>query len=382
MIRLRDDIVFHDPENRIREYCEIEVYWGYDDKHKIDDVITRDDIDAANALYAMIDRYDKTESRSLLRKSKNIMEIICKIPNVPIHTLNEDEWKICRNDIRDLFSKFLAVRGIGLAKATKILHLKRPEVFPVFDSLVVKFLLGVQLGYKNKDVDYGIKALDITRKIILDNVKEFESLQKSIDDLLIPLTFARLFDILCWSTEKWDIQKKLTAPKGVPSYSLLNIEPIKGKIKISRVTPTQKARKIVQKKQSGLGTSSSSSFHIVTDFIDELIERAQYGIQGEKPIALVAILKYLNDYELSGINLLELLENPHKDRVKRIFMMLADRYSKLVSSNSSWSVITGTTRELQYAMQYNGLVNNAIATLTSSELEKMLSNYQHKLNRV
>ncbi len=381
MIRLRDDVVFHDPEKRIREYCEIEVYWGYDDKHKIDDVITSGDIEAANALYAMIDRYDKTESRGLLRKSKNFMEIIHKIPNIPIHTLNEDEWKICRKDIRELFSKLLAVRGIGLAKATKILHLKRPEVFPVFDNLVVKFLLGVQLGYKNKDVDYGIKALDLTRKIILDNVKEFESLQKSIDDLLIPLTFARLFGILCWSTEKWDIQRKLTAPKGVPSYSLLNIEPIKGKIKRSRVSPTQKARKIVQKKQSGLGTSRSSSFHIVTEFIDELINRAQYGIQGEKPIALVAILKYLNDYELYGINLLELFENPHKDRVKRIFIILADRYSKLASSNNSWAVITGTNKELQYAIQYNGQVNNAIATLTSSELEKMLSNYLHRLTK-
>ena len=46
------------PEDRIREYCEIEIYQGYDDKHSITNKITRYDVDAANKLYAMIDRYD------------------------------------------------------------------------------------------------------------------------------------------------------------------------------------------------------------------------------------------------------------------------------------------------------------------------------------
>ncbi len=40
------------PEDRIREYCEIEIYQGYDDKHSITNKITRSDVDAANKLYA------------------------------------------------------------------------------------------------------------------------------------------------------------------------------------------------------------------------------------------------------------------------------------------------------------------------------------------
>jgi hypothetical protein len=65
MIKLRDDVVFEDPQSRIREYCAIEIYHDYDDKHTINNDITQRDIDSANRLYAMIDRYDNEESKRL-----------------------------------------------------------------------------------------------------------------------------------------------------------------------------------------------------------------------------------------------------------------------------------------------------------------------------
>lgn len=224
MIRLRDDVVFDDPESRIREYCEIEVYWGYDDRHSINDVISKDDVDAANELYAMIDRYDQNESNRLLRRMKSISESLSVLSNVPLYTLNDEEWNNLQGDIRDLFLKFFLIHGFGLAKTTKILHLKRPEVFPVLDNLLIKFLLGAQLGFdRNRDIKLGLNALDTMRNIILDNLNEFVALKNSLSDLPIPLTITRLFDILCWSTEKWDIQGRLIAPKGIPRVSLLKI---------------------------------------------------------------------------------------------------------------------------------------------------------------
>jgi hypothetical protein len=35
MIKLCDDIIFEDPQKRIREYCAIEVYYDYDDRGKV-----------------------------------------------------------------------------------------------------------------------------------------------------------------------------------------------------------------------------------------------------------------------------------------------------------------------------------------------------------
>ena len=64
VIRLRDDVVFSDPESRLREYCEIEVYTGFDDRHSINNRITLADISSANSLYAMIGSARETNSHA------------------------------------------------------------------------------------------------------------------------------------------------------------------------------------------------------------------------------------------------------------------------------------------------------------------------------
>lgn len=39
-------VLLHYPEERIREYCDLEVYHGYDDLYSIDNAITTQDIEA------------------------------------------------------------------------------------------------------------------------------------------------------------------------------------------------------------------------------------------------------------------------------------------------------------------------------------------------
>jgi hypothetical protein len=224
MIRLRDDIVFEKPESRIREYCAVEIYQGYDDQHSVSNNITRKDIDAANELYAMIDRYDKGESTRLLSYSKNISSLLSSIPNIDIFAVSNQEWLELRNKIEKLLARFLSIKGIGLAKATKILHLKRPNLIPVLDSFVIKFLLDVNISEEAKSscVNIGLQALDRVRKIIARQKVAFEKLVEQTSDLPIQLTPVRMFDILCWTAEKWDIRGKHSAPYGTPSKSLLS----------------------------------------------------------------------------------------------------------------------------------------------------------------
>lgn len=224
MIKLRDDVVFEDPQSRIREYCEIEISQGYDDQHSINNNITRKDIDAANELYAMIDRYDKDESTRLLSYSTNLSSLLSVIPNVNIFAVPNQEWLDFRNKIEKLLAKFLSIRGIGLAKATKILHLKRPNLIPVLDSFVIKFLMDVNISEEAKSscVNIGLQALDRVREIIAQQRDAFEKLVRQTSDLSVQLTPVRMFDILCWTAEKWDIRGKHSAPYGTPSKSLLS----------------------------------------------------------------------------------------------------------------------------------------------------------------
>ncbi len=47
-IELSNDAFITNPEERIREYCRVEVYRGYDDGHDVTDTITVENIRAAN----------------------------------------------------------------------------------------------------------------------------------------------------------------------------------------------------------------------------------------------------------------------------------------------------------------------------------------------
>lgn len=121
-----------------------------------------------------------------------------------------------------MLAEFLSVKGIGLAKTTKILHLKRPNLIPVLDSFVTKFLLDVNISdKKSSHVNIGLRALDRVRETIMKQRAEFEKLIEQTRDLSIQLTPVRIFDILCWTAEKWDIRGKRSAPYGTPRKSLL-----------------------------------------------------------------------------------------------------------------------------------------------------------------
>ncbi len=216
-------MIFRKPELRIREYCEIEIYREYDGKHSIDNHISRKDIAAANELYALIDTYDKDQSKRLLQKSKIISKALAKIPNTPLHEISDTRWEETKEHIENVLKVVLELKGFGLARATKILHLKRPELFPILDSYVVAFLLADILGTKSKNLRVGLRCMEIARKTIRKNITGFETLQKSIKDLPEYLSIVRLFDILCWTTAKWDLQGITTAPHGKAERSLLNL---------------------------------------------------------------------------------------------------------------------------------------------------------------
>jgi len=222
VIKLRDDVGLEDPESRIREYCRVEIYSGYDDKHSVNNDISQEDIQNANNLYAMIDRFDNTESIRLLNNSERISKLLSEIPDLEISDISNKDWPEIKNRVGDLFREFLSLRGYGLAKTTKILHLKRPKLIGVFDSLVVNFLLKTDISgmSKSRQLELGLEALELSREIIGKQKEEFQKLAQQTNDLQIPLSFVRMLDILCWTTEKWVVRGNRHAPRGTVAVSI------------------------------------------------------------------------------------------------------------------------------------------------------------------
>ena len=226
VITLANGAVFERPEERIREYCEVEVYrdrnyrGGYDDHRNATDSVTADDVEAANNLYARLSSLDKGR----ITHSVEIQERLAAVRDTELGGLDEAGWKGARARLGLLFSAFLSLPNVSLAECTKVLHVKRPCLVPVLDPYVVKFLTGNDLDRSvfstGELLQIGLSCLDIARADLLRNKAQLSELQAGLADLPVPLTDVRLHGILCWTQEKWVNRGDTAGPYGVAGKSL------------------------------------------------------------------------------------------------------------------------------------------------------------------
>jgi len=216
---------FHSPEERIREYCEIEVYrdvgyrGGYDDHLNVTDTVTAEDLEAANSLRADMTVLDR---KRILGKA-TIPARLAAVKDCELGEIPAQEWEGVKATIEPLLAEFLSIRNIDLAKTTKVLHLKRPHLFPILDPCLVKFLTKNEMENRfvvDETLKIAMDCLEIARDDIIRNSATFAELQKQLADLPTPLTAVRVYDILCWTQERWVNRGITTAPRGTASRSL------------------------------------------------------------------------------------------------------------------------------------------------------------------
>jgi len=80
----------------------------------------------------------------------------------------------------------------GKSVATKVLHVKRPKVFPILDSLALE-----QLGATNKSVR---ATLDHLRAVGRENLKQLRAVQAFLEEQQITRSLVRVLDGLLWAS--------------------------------------------------------------------------------------------------------------------------------------------------------------------------------------
>jgi len=108
----------------------------------------------------------------------------------------------------------------------------------------------------------------------------------------------------------------------------------------------------------------------VRRFIEMLSSQARFGPRGEKPLAVIATLKYLCESSQTGIGLLALMENETYSRaIRNRFIALANLYGRTSNPENSWSVITGGERfELQTAVKGSPDLDKSLSSLTLEQI--------------
>ena len=103
--------------------------------------------------------------------------------------------------LRRLLDAFADIPGIGFSKMTKALHRKRPELIPLLDSVVQRYLGDDDPG---PQAPYGERGLALVRgyKRDLDrNRAALRAVRREVARRDYVLTEVRILDLLIWSVE-------------------------------------------------------------------------------------------------------------------------------------------------------------------------------------
>ncbi len=164
-----------------------------------------------NSIGARIEKNLICKCKSVTENTKNLRIFKFKCDLDGFLELDEESRN---NYIKELHEKvikeLLKIKGIGLSKATKILHTLYPEIIPIIDS-------ALQREYKQIKREWAEEQSD---QILIDYYNNFKvgdtkqnliGIFNQIHSNIKGLTRVRIFDILWWSYLK---SKKLRQEKG------------------------------------------------------------------------------------------------------------------------------------------------------------------------
>jgi hypothetical protein len=97
------------------------------------------------------------------------------------------------NRLAALFEAVIG-KGIGIARATKVLHIKRPSLIPVCDSYVLSLM-----GIPNVGAGSGVALVEHFRSVRTDLLPTLVACQVRLKQLGLDRTLVRIVDSLIWS---------------------------------------------------------------------------------------------------------------------------------------------------------------------------------------
>jgi hypothetical protein len=119
---------------------------------------------------------------------------IAGIGDWDLMNMNDLEWQRRKEVISEVLRALLRYPGIGVARLTKGLHRKRPNLIPICDSVVLK-ALGVRPTSKPNTI---ITCMEKFRIIGRKNTSRLQKLRETSKQLQAEMTELRILELLYW----------------------------------------------------------------------------------------------------------------------------------------------------------------------------------------
>lgn len=181
------EISWERSENNLIYYLErFERFPAYDGVMPSDlDQITDEDRRLANKIAARM----SAETWSAI-----IGESIAQVGDWDLLNMGNLEWQSRKDIIHGILNALLKHAGIGVARLTKALHRKRPNLIPICDNVVLR-ALGVEPGNKT---DRLIDCMNRFRVVGRKQSSRLNELRRLSRQLGAEMTELRILEVLYW----------------------------------------------------------------------------------------------------------------------------------------------------------------------------------------
>jgi hypothetical protein len=144
------------------------------------------------------------ESRfALLREMLPALEAVADLPDVPLHRADEDHVLCVAGLFGILDEPRYAGRGVRGTVVSKVLHRKRPDLVPLYDSRIFEAYTAPGALPRSTDRAWADFIADLCRQMRNDLQAEaaaFDALEQLAAQEGTPVTRLRILDVLVWRT--------------------------------------------------------------------------------------------------------------------------------------------------------------------------------------
>ena len=169
---------------------------GFDDKarHSSPTRIERKDVDAINGTMRA-----RSPLKAWVEVSDRELPWLARISQRwDLARLDDDAWKSDAAPALEAALTELLQKGRGVSVSTKMLHLKRPRLVPVLDSLVV-----AQLGSPMPSTPAkAVSLIDHVRRVVHDNAAVLQQIIDYLGLHGVDRSHVRVLDALLWGSHK------------------------------------------------------------------------------------------------------------------------------------------------------------------------------------
>ncbi len=177
-------------------------YHKYDGKGaKADNILCESNLRASRGLGS---RISDRQIATILADGSSINSLLKLLPSdVDLAELPLDADIPWLQAASEMITRMCNVSGIKLAKTMKSLHLKRPSLFPVLDSVIEGYywFSNSTLRQKNRNSSWGEYAIDIVHLFhsdLLSMGNHLDGFRALTQEWNMPLSKCRILDALMW----------------------------------------------------------------------------------------------------------------------------------------------------------------------------------------